>query len=223
MDIVAFRVSLVLAAATVAVLLPLGIWAGHALAIRTFRGKPLVEALVAVPLILPPTVLGFYLLVTFGARSPLGGAFEAVFGRTLAFSFAGLLVASVIVNVPFVVQPIQRAFESIPQEVREAAACCGLTPLQRFLRIEIPLAWPGILTAAILAFAHTLGEFGVVLMVGGNIPGETRTLSIAIYDRMQAFDDRSAGIMAATLLVLAVGALSATTWLGRPTRSRGPL
>ncbi|CAN5801766.1 molybdate ABC transporter permease subunit [soil metagenome] len=223
MDIVALRVSLVLAAATVTVLLPLGIWAGHALAIRTFRGKALVEALVAVPLILPPTVLGFYLLVTFGARSPLGSAFEAVFGQTLAFSFAGLLVASVIVNVPFVVQPIQRAFESIPQEVREAAACCGLTPLQRFVRIEIPLAWPGILTAAILAFAHTLGEFGVVLMVGGNIPGETRTLSIAIYDRMQAFDDRSAGIMAATLLVLALATLSATTWLGRPSRSRGPL
>ncbi len=223
MDIVALRVSLVLAAATVTVLLPLGIWAGHALAIRTFRGKALVEALVAVPLILPPTVLGFYLLVTFGARSPLGGAFEAVFGQTLAFSFAGLLVASVIVNVPFVVQPIQRAFESIPQEVREAAACCGLTPLQRFVRIEIPLAWPGILTAAILAFAHTLGEFGVVLMVGGNIPGETRTLSIAIYDRMQAFDDRSAGIMAAKRLVLALATLSATTWLGRPSRSRGPL
>lgn len=223
MDVVALRVSLLLAAATVAVLLPFGIWAGHALAIRTFRGKALAEALVAVPLILPPTVLGFYLLVTFGARSPLGGAFEAVFGGTLAFSFAGLLVASVIVNVPFVVQPIQRAFEAIPQEVREAAACCGLTPLQRFVRIEIPLAWPGILTAAILAFAHTLGEFGVVLMVGGNIPGETRTLSIAIYDSMQAFDDRSAGIMAAALLVLALATLSATTWLERPSRPRGPL
>ena len=221
MDSVALRVSLMLAVATVVVLLPLGIWAGHALAIRNFRGKAVVEALVAVPLILPPTVLGFYLLVTFGARSPLGRAFETLFGQTLAFSFAGLLVASVIVNVPFVVQPIQRAFESIPLDVREAAACCGLTPLQRFLRIEIPLAWPGIVTAAILAFAHTLGEFGVVLMVGGNIPGETRTLSIAIYDRMQAFDDRSAGIMAATLLVLAVGTLSLTTWLGRPSRSRG--
>ncbi len=214
MDTVALRVSLSLAIATVVVLLPLGIWAGHALAIRTFRGKAFVEALVAVPLILPPTVLGFYLLVTFSTRSPLGAAFEAAVGQTLAFSFAGLLLASVIVNTPFVVQPIQRAFESVPQDVREAAACCGLTPLQRFLRIEIPLAWPGILTAAILAFAHTLGEFGVVLMVGGNIPGETRTLSIAIYDRMQAFDDRAAGMMAATLLVIAVATLSATTWLG---------
>jgi molybdate transport system permease protein len=221
MDIVALRVSLLLATATVVVLLPLGIWAGHALAIRTFRGKAVVEALVAVPLILPPTVLGFYLLVAFGARSPLGAAFEAAVGQTLAFSFAGLLLASVIANIPFVVQPIQRAFESVPQEVREAAACCGLTPRRRFFRIEIPLAWPGILTAAILAFAHTLGEFGVVLMVGGNIPGETRTLSIAIYDRMQAFDDRAAGIMAATLLAIAVATLSATTWLGRSAGRRG--
>jgi len=221
MDTVALRVSLLLAIATVVVLLPLGIWAGHALAIRSFRGKAVLEALVAVPLILPPTVLGFYLLVTFSARSPLGAAFEAAVGQTLAFSFAGLLAASVIANIPFVVQPIQRAFESVPQEVREAAACCGLTPRQRFFRIEIPLAWPGILTAAILAFAHTLGEFGVVLMVGGNIPGETRTLSIAIYDRMQAFDDRAAGVMAATLLAIAVATLSVTTWLGRSAGRRG--
>ncbi|HUH16817.1 MAG TPA: molybdate ABC transporter permease subunit [Methylomirabilota bacterium] len=215
MDTVALRVSLSLAAATVAVLLPLGICAAHVLAVRDFRGKAVVEALVAVPLILPPTVLGFYLLVVFGSRSPLGAAFEAAVGHTLAFSFAGLLLASVLVNIPFVVQPIQRAFESVPGDVREAAACCGLTPLQRFVRIEVPLAWPGILTAAMLAFAHTLGEFGVVLMVGGSIPGETRTLSIAIYDRVQAFDDRSAGVMAAALLATAVATLSITTWLGR--------
>ena len=222
MDTAALRVSLSLALATVGVLLPLGIWAGYALATRRFRGRAVVEALVAVPLILPPTVLGFYLLVTFSPRSPLGAAFEAALGGTLAFSFAGLLLASVFVNIPFVVQPIQRAFESIPKDLREAAACCGLTPLGRFLRVEVPLAGPGILTAAILAFAHTLGEFGVVLMVGGNIPGETRTLSIAIYDRMQAFDDRSAGFMAATLLVTTVATLTVTTWLGRPAdRRRG--
>ena len=221
MDAVALRVSLSLAIATVMVLLPLGIGVGHALAIRTFRGKAVAEALVAVPLILPPTVLGFYLLVTFSARSPLGAAFAAVAGHTLAFSFAGLLVASVIVNIPFVVQPIQRAFEAVPREVREAAACCGLTPWQRFFRIEIPLAWPGIMTAALLAFAHTLGEFGVVLMVGGNIPGETRTLSIAIYDRMQAFDDRAAGVMAASLLAIAIATLSVTTWLGSSASRRG--
>jgi molybdate transport system permease protein len=165
--------------------------------------------------VLPPTVLGFYLLVTFGARSPLGQAFQSVVGQSLPFSFAGLLVASAIANIPFVIQPIQRGFEAIPSEIRDAAACCGLSPWQRFVRIEAPLAWPGILTAAILTFAHTLGEFGVVLMVGGNLPGETRTLSIAIYDRMQAFDDRSAGIMAATLLVVAVATLMLTTTLSR--------
>ena len=215
MDWTALGVSLSLGAGTIAILLPFGIWLGRVLAFHTFRGKLLVEALVTVPLVLPPTVLGFYLLVTFGARSPLGEAFLAVFGRALPFSFPGLLLASAISNLPFIVQPIQRGFEAIPADVRDAAACCGLTPWQRFARIELPLAWPGVLTAAILTFAHTLGEFGVVLMVGGNLPGQTRTLSVAIYDRMQAFDDRSAGIMAATLLVIAMAALMATTMLSR--------
>jgi len=215
MDWTALRVSLWLGVGTIALLLPCGIWLGRLLAVREFRGKLFVEALVTVPLVLPPTVLGFYLLVTFGARSPLGQAFQAVMGQSLAFSFQGLLLASAIANIPFVVQPIQRGFEAIPTDVREAASCCGLTPWQRFVRIEIPLAWPGILTAAILTFAHTLGEFGVVLMVGGNLPGQTRTLSVAIYDRMNAFDDRSAGVMAATLLVIAVATLMLTTVLSR--------
>lgn len=221
MDWTALRVSFVLGLLTVALLLPAGVYVGHYLATRRFRGKALVEALVAVPLILPPTVLGFYLLVTFSVRSPLGSFFEHVAGRALAFSLPGLVLASVIANIPFVVQPIQRAFEAIPAELREAAACCGLSPWQRFLRIELPLAWPGVLTAAILAFAHTLGEFGVVLMVGGNIPGETRTLSIAIYDRMQAFDDGSAGMMAATLLAVAIATLTVTTFLGQRVGRRG--
>ena len=215
MDWTALRVSLALGTGTIAILLPFGLWFGRLLAVRQFRGKLLVEALVTVPLVLPPTVLGFYLLVTFGARSPLGEAFQAVVGRSLPFTFEGLLLASAIANIPFVVQPIQRGFEAIPSDVRDAAACCGLTPWQRFLRIELPLAWPSILTAAILTFAHTLGEFGVVLMVGGNLPGETRTLSVAIYDRMQAFDDHSAGVMAATLLIIAVATLTATTALSR--------
>jgi len=215
MDWTALRVSLALGLGTIVLLLPFGIWLGRLLAVREFRGKLLVEALVTVPLVLPPTVLGFYLLVTFGARSPLGEAFESIVGQSLAFSFQGLLLASAIANIPFVVQPIQRGFEAIPSDVRDAAACCGLTPRQRFFQIELPLAWPGVLTAAILTFAHTLGEFGVVLMVGGNLPGETRTLSVAIYDRMQAFDDRAAGIMAATLLAIAVTALMATTALSR--------
>jgi molybdate transport system permease protein len=215
MDWAALRISLWLGAGTIAILLPVGVWFGRLLAVREFRGKLLVEALVTVPLVLPPTVLGFYLLVTFGARSPIGQAFQALVGHPLPFSFQGLLLASAIANIPFVVQPIQRGFEAIPSEVRDAAACCGLTPWQQFRRIELPLAWPGVLTASILTFAHTLGEFGVVLMVGGNLPGQTRTLSVAIYDRMQAFDDRSAGVMAATLLAISVVTLVTTTALSR--------
>lgn len=215
MDWQALSVSLWLGLGTLALLLPVGTWLGYVLAVRTFRGKALVEALVAVPLVLPPTVLGYYLLTSLGTRAPLGAAVEQLLGQTLAFSFPGLLLASAIANVPFVVQPIQRGFESVPPDVRDAGACCGLRPSQRFLRIDLPLAWPGIVTAAVLTFAHTLGEFGVVLMVGGNIPGETRTLSIALYDRVQAFDERSAALMAATLLVIAVAALVVTTVLSR--------
>lgn len=215
MDWQAFHVSLSLGLWTIALLLPAGILAGHQLATRQFRGKAVLESLLAVPLLLPPTVLGFYLLTLFKPQAPLGGLFESLAGQTLAFSFPGLVLASAIVNIPFVVQPIQRAFESVPRDVREAAACCGLSPWQRFVRIEGPLAWPGILTAAILTFAHTLGEFGVVLMVGGAIGGETRTLSIAIYDRMQAFDDRGAAVMSATLLLVAVSALAMVHLLAR--------
>jgi molybdate transport system permease protein len=215
MDWPALRVSLWLGVGTVLVLLPAGVWVGYMLAVTRFRLKPLAEAMVAVPLILPPTVLGFYLLSAFGSRSALGALFEQLTGRVLAFSFPGLLVASAIANIPFVVQPIQRAFEAVPADVREAARCCGLAPLRRFLKIELPLAWSGVVTATMLTFAHTLGEFGVVLMVGGNIPGETRTLSIAVYDRLQAFDDRGAAIIAATLLAVALVTLTVTTMLGR--------
>ncbi|MGE3840537.1 MAG: molybdate ABC transporter permease subunit [Vicinamibacterales bacterium] len=213
MDWLALRVSFTLGIGSVLLLVPIGITLGRFLARRHFKGKALLEAAVALPLVLPPTVLGFYVLVAFGARSPLGSAFETLRGRTLAFSFEGLLFASLIANLPFVVQPIQRAFQAIPISLSEAAACCGLSPWRAFRAVELPLAWPGIVTAAILVFAHTLGEFGVVLMVGGNIPGETRTLSIAIYDRVQAFDDRAAGIMAATLLVVAVASLGLTNFL----------
>ena len=215
MDWTALRISLWLGVGTIVILLPLGVWFGRLLAIHDFRGKLVVESLVTVPLVLPPTVLGFHLLVAFGVRSPIGQAFQSLLGHPLPFSFQGLLMASAIANIPFVVQPIQRGFESIPSDVRDAAACCGLTPWQQFLSIELPLAWPSVLTASILAFAHTLGEFGVVLMVGGNLPGQTRTLSVAIYDRMQAFDDRSAGIMAATLLAISVATLMTTTALSR--------
>jgi molybdate transport system permease protein len=215
MDWDAFLLSIQLGIGTVLCLAPLALWAGRALAYRDFRGKGFVEALVALPLLLPPTVVGFYLLVAFGRHSPLGQAVEALTGQLLAFSFEGLLLASILVNVPFAVQPVQRGFEAIEPALREAAAVSGLTPWQVFLRIELPLAWPGIVTGLVLTFAHTLGEFGVVLMVGGSIPGETRTIAIAIYDRVQAFDDRSANIMAATLLALSVAALGITNTLSR--------
>ncbi|MBK7250946.1 MAG: molybdate ABC transporter permease subunit [Gammaproteobacteria bacterium] len=213
MDWTAFRLSIELGVVTLLGLVPPAIVAGRALAYGRFRGKGFVEALVALPLLLPPTVVGFYLLVLFGRHGPLGQAFEAISGQGLAFSFEGLVLACIVVNIPFAVQPVQRAFESIPREVREAAAVSGMSPLRAFMAVELPLAWPGIVSALVLTFAHTLGEFGVVLMVGGSIPGETRTIAIAIYDRVQAFDDRSAGLMAATLLVLSVAALGATNTL----------
>jgi molybdate transport system permease protein len=204
MDWTALFLSLRLGFWTVVVLLPLAIFAGRFLAYRDFRGKGVVEALVALPLVLPPTVLGFYLLVSFGRNSPVGEAWQAVFGSTLVFSFQGLLVASVIVNIPFAIQPAQRGFEAIPAEVREAAACCGMSPWKTLLTVELPLAWPGLLTAMVLSFAHTLGEFGVVLMVGGSIPGETKTIAIAIYDRVQAFDTASAAQMSMVLFSISI-------------------
>lgn len=215
MDWQALTLSFHLAGATVLVLLPIGLWLGRFLAVREFRGKGFVEALVALPLLLPPTVLGFYLLMAFGRGSVPGRWFEAAFGQTLAFSFEGLLLASILINIPFMVQPVQRSFEAIPREIREAAACCGMTRSTIFRRVELPLAWPGVMTGLVLAFAHTIGEFGVVLMVGGAIPGETKTIAIAIYDRVQAFDYRAAAAMAATLLAITLLALGATNTLAR--------
>lgn len=207
MDWTALLLSLRLGAVTVLFLLPIGVVVGRTLAYRRFPGRGLVEASLMLPLVLPPTVIGYYLLVAFGGASPLGRVWETTFGTPLVFSFEGLVVASVIVNLPFAIQPAQRAFEAIPREIRDAAACCGMSPMRILRRIELPLAWPGILTGLVLTFAHTLGEFGVVLMVGGSIPGSTRTVSIAIYDRVQAFDERAAAVMAATLLLLSVVAL----------------
>jgi molybdate transport system permease protein len=205
----ALSISLELAAWTVAVLLPVGMLGARVLAWSAFRGKPLVEGVLALPLVLPPTVLGYYLLAGLGAGSPLGLWYERLFGKPLVFSFEGLVLASVIFNIPFAIQPMQRAFEAIAPEVRDAAACCGMSRWQAFRRVELPLAWPGVLSAAVLTFAHTLGEFGVVLMVGGSIPGETRTISIAIYDRVQAFDTAAAGTMSAMLLALSLAAMAA--------------
>lgn len=210
MDWTALFLSLRLAGITILVLLPVGILAGRALAYRDFRGKGLVEALVALPLVLPPTVFGYYLLVAFGAASPLGQIWQTLFGSQLVFTFEGLLLASVIFNLPFAIQPMQRGFEAIPPDVREAAACCGMSPLEALAKVELPLAWPGVLTAMVLSFAHTLGEFGIVLMVGGSIPGETKTIAIAIYDRVQAFDDAAAGRMSSLLLAISLAAIALT-------------
>lgn len=207
MDWEAFKLSLLLAACTAGLLMPLGLILARWLAFHTFPGRGVIEALVMAPLVLPPTVLGFYLLTAMGGNSSLGKLWIAIFGHPLAFSFEGLVVASLIFNLPFAVQPMQRAFEALPPDVREAAWVSGLSPWRTFWRIEAPLAWPGLLSALALTFTHTMGEFGVVLMVGGSIPGETRTLALAIYDRVQAFDMQGAQLMSATLLVFSIGAI----------------
>ncbi|MFZ9151316.1 MAG: molybdate ABC transporter permease subunit [Burkholderiales bacterium] len=220
MDWSALSLSLKLAGLTVLILLPLGIWAGHGLAAHQFRGKAWVEAMLALPLVLPPTVLGYYLLVAMGGASPVGQFYESVFGQPLVFSFEGLLLASVIFNIPFAIQPMQRGFDAIAPEVRDAAACCGLSRWRTLWRIELPLAWPGVLSAVVLTFAHTLGEFGVVLMVGGSIPGETKTVAIAIYDRVQAFDTAGAGVMSAALLLISLVAIGAAYFTHARSRIR---
>jgi len=213
LDWTALFLSLQLAAWTVAILLPVAVFAGRFLAYRQFRGKGWVEALVMLPLVLPPTVFGFYLLVSFGRNSPLGELWQSLFGHQLVFSFEGLVLASVIFNLPFAIQPAQRGFEAIAPEVREAAACCGLSPLRSLWKVELPLAWPGLMTAMVLTFAHTLGEFGIVLMVGGSIPGETKTIAIAIYDRVQGFDDAAAATMSAVLVAISLTTIALTFWL----------
>lgn len=222
MDWAALSVSLRLAALTCLILLPLGIWLGRTLAYARFRGKGLCEALVALPLVLPPTVLGFYLLLGFSRDAPVGAFWAELTGSGLNFTFTGILFASLVANIPFAVQPIQRAFESVPRNLREAAWCSGLGPWQTLWRIELPLVWPGLLSAFALTFAHTLGEFGVILMVGGSIDGETRTLAIAIYDRMQAFDEQGAALMSAALLVVSFITLGIVYGLaGRRRGTRG--
>jgi len=223
MDWSALGVSLRLAVATVLILGPIAAAFARFLAYRDFRGKGLVEAAVALPLVLPPTVFGYYLLVAFGNASPLGQLWQQAFGQPLVFTFEALLLASIVFNLPFAVQPMQRAFESIPKDVREAAAACGMPPRDVIRRIELPLAWPGIVTACALAFAHTLGEFGIVLMVGGSIPGETRTVAIAIYDRVQAFDNAAAAQMAGALLAVSLATLALTFAFSRRIgRTRSP-
>jgi molybdate transport system permease protein len=216
MDWPALWLSVELALATALILLPLGVLAARWLATSDHVLRPVLEAMLTLPLVLPPTVLGFYLLVAMGGDSTLGAVFQQLFGHTLAFSFTGLLVASVIFNIPFALMPMQRAFEAIPTELHDAARTCGLSPWRRLWRVELPLARRGIASAMIMTCTHTLGEFGVVLMVGGSIPGQTRTIAISIYDKVQSFDMAAAGVMSATLLVLSMVTLLASTWLSRP-------
>lgn len=190
-----------LAAITTAILLLLGTPIAWWLAHTRSRVKPWVEALTALPLVLPPTVLGFYLLVMLSPKSTIGSFWLSATGSTLTFSFIGLIIASVLYSMPFTVQPLQAAFETVGRDPLEAAAVLRAGPLDRFFTIAAPLAGRGFLTAAVLSFAHTIGEFGVVLMVGGNIPGQTKVISIAIYEHVETINYASAHVLSAGLLV----------------------
>ena len=200
-DLTALLVTLRLAAITTFILLVLSTPLAWWLARTRWRFKFLVEAVVALPLVLPPTVLGFYLLIALGPHGPVGELLDALGGRPLAFTFTGLVVGSVFYSLPFVVQPLQDAFSSVGRRPLEVAATLRASPFDRFFTIAVPLSSPGFLTGAVLGFAHTVGEFGVVLMIGGNIPGKTQVLSIAIYDHVESLEYGHAHMLAGGLLV----------------------
>jgi molybdate transport system permease protein len=216
-DVEAIWLSLQLAALTTVVLLLAGLPLAYWLAVTRWRLKFLLEAIVVLPMILPPTVLGFYILIALGPLSPIGRAYEAIAGKSLAFSFEGLLLASILYSLPFAVRPFTAAFVGLDRRLMEASWCLGVSPLRTFFRVAFPLSWAGILTGAILSFAHTLGEFGVVLMVGGNIPGVTRTVSISIYDEVQAVNYSEAAMTSLVLLGSSFLALSVTSLINRKT------
>lgn len=203
-DLTAFWITFQLASVTTILLLILGTPLAWWLSRTQMRGKSLVEALVALPLVLPPTVLGFYLLIALGPNGPIGGLLTAAGGHSLGFTFTGLVIGSVIYSLPFVVQPLQTAFAAVGNRSMEVAAMLGASPLDRFFNVAVPLARRGFLTATVLGFAHTVGEFGVVLMIGGNIPGQTRVLSIAIYDHVEALEYGRAHLLAGGLLVFSL-------------------
>lgn len=204
----ALWLSVRLAGCVSVILLLIGTPLAYGIARTPWRGKFLLESLVALPLVLPPTVLGFYLLVALGSNGPLGKLWTAWFGHTLAFTFSGLVVASVLYSLPFAVQPLIIAFENVDQRLLDAAAILGAGRWRTFREIMLPLSVPGLVTAAVLSFAHTLGEFGVVLMVGGNIPGVTRTVSIAIYDQVQSLEYPAANRLALALLLISFAVLA---------------
>ncbi|GEJ56457.1 molybdate ABC transporter permease subunit [Anaeromyxobacter diazotrophicus] len=222
MDPAALRLSLALATLTTAALLALGLPLAQWLATSRSRARPVVEAVVALPLVLPPTVLGFYLLVAFAPRAPLGRGFAALLGHPLAFSFEGLLLASILYSLPFAVQPFAAALARVDVRLVEASYALGAGRVETFLRVSLPLARPGVVAGAVLAFAHTVGEFGVVLMVGGNVPGQTRTLSIALFDAVEQLDWAAAHRTSLVLLALSFAALVATHALQRRPPSARP-
>jgi molybdate transport system permease protein len=213
----AFILTARLATLTSLILIVIGIPIGLWLAFSRCRWKFLVESAVGMPLVLPPTVLGFYLLVAFGSGAALGRWYARITGSTLAFTFSGLVIASVIYSLPFAVQPMVASFRSVDQRLIDAARTLGAEKQKIYSEIVLPLAWPGLLTAILLSFAHTVGEFGVVLMVGGNIPGATRTLSIDIYDQVQSLNYASANQTALVLLVFSYVLLCAIYALNRRT------
>jgi molybdate transport system permease protein len=214
------RLAVLVAAILLVLAIPLAYWLSQ----TKWRAKFVIESLVALPLVLPPTVLGFYLLTAMGANGVLGKLWMAWFGHTLAFTFTGLVVASILYSLPFAVQPLVMAFESVDLRLLDAAAVLGAGRWRSFRQILLPLSVPGLITAAVLSFAHTLGEFGVVLMVGGNIPGVTRTVSIDIYDHVQSLDYSAANRMAIALLLISFAVLSTIyavnrrVWSPWPTR-----
>jgi molybdate transport system permease protein len=220
----AILLSLKLASLVCAVLLILGMPIAYWVAFSRWRWKFLIESIVALPLVLPPTVLGFYILIAIGPRGPVGRAWDFLFGHGLAFTFGALVFASVIYSLPFAVQPMVSAFSLVDRQLIEASSVLGAFRLRTFFKVILPLSITGVITGAVLSFAHTLGEFGVVLMVGGNIPGVTRTVSIAIYDEVQAFDYAAANRTALALLLFAfvvltiVYALNRRIWAVWPSR-----
>ena len=211
----AIRLTAALAGLSTVVLLLLGTPLAWWLARTRSRAKPVIASLVALPLVLPPSVLGFYLLLLMGPHGPVGQATDALGLGRLPFTFSGLVVASVLYSLPFVVQPLHQAFEAIPARVLEAASTLRAGPLDRFLSVALPLARPGLLTATVLGFAHTVGEFGVVLMIGGNIPGQTRVLSLAVFEHVEALEFADAHRLAAGLVVFSFAVLLALTLANR--------
>lgn len=209
--LLSIRLSLTVSAILFAIGVPLAYW----LTFSRWPAKFLIEAIVALPLVLPPTVLGFYLLVAMGSQGPLGRFWQTAFGHGLAFTFTGLVIASVLYSLPFTVQPLVASFESVDRKLLEASAVLGASRLRTFFRVILPLSIPGVISAIVLSFAHTLGEFGVVLMVGGNLAGATRTVSIEIYDRVQSMDYASANQIALGLLIFSFVVLSVVYGVNR--------